>query len=447
MGNHTETKLYSHEQSASLLPNQPYTAMNYHYGMLLGVDDFVTDQTYHRGKIRLHNAWLHGAGVIWGLKCTAHLDRSELRVDPGLALDGYGRELHNDTPKCVNIVKWFAKHKDDPEFSFSETGNKITFEAHIIIRHRSCLMRPVPALLDTCEGTSSSTAYSRIHETVEILLKSGSAPTTPRRRNHLLRVLFGIDEPSEDKDGNILKLDREALDAREAIFTAPFETRTAIAMEKFKKIAALDSIHESPAYDADDPEAYLFPEDASAEVLLANINIELKKEGDQWQLEKADVKNLVRDTLLATVSIQELLAGIGNNLYSSESSIELGPRVLPESVDFKDDTTLEFKVDKPLNPNTVVKELFAASQLVPDNFWQDISIDSTTLEPERVTVTVKFNTAPTGNFRFVAIGTGSKPLMGANNLPLAGDTASSPNGVSGPVHGRDFVWMKNLGNS
>ncbi len=446
MGNQTETKLYSHEQSASLLPNRPYTAMNYHYGMLLGVDDFVTDQAYHRGKIRLHNAWLHGAGTIWGLECTAHLDRSELRLDPGLALDGYGRELHNDTPKCVNIVKWFAKHKDDPEFSSSETVNKITFEAHIIIRHRSCLMRPVPALLDTCEGTSSSTAYSRIHETVEILLKSGSVPTTPRRRNHLLRVLFGIDKPAEDKDGNILKLDREALDAREAILTAPFETRTAIAVEKFQKIAALDSIHESPAYDADDPEAYLFPEDAIAEVLLANINIQLKKEGDQWQLEKAEIDNLVRDTLLATASIQELIAGIGNTLYSSGSSIELGPRVKPESVKLNG-TTLEFQVDKALNDNTVIPEVFTASQLVASG-WQDISISSSQLTNQNKTVSVTLNDDPDGNvFRFVAIGTGSNPLMGENNLPLAGDIASSPNGVFGAMHGRDFVWMKNLGNS
>ena len=145
------THLCDHDDSGGLLPNRPWDAVNYHYGMLLGVEDFVTDQSYHRGKMRLHNAWLHGSGVVWGLKVGADIARGELRVEPGLALDGFGRELHSDQPQCVNVGRWFAAHREDAGFTFTEAGDgTITFDkqVEVVLRHRACLMRPVPALLE-----------------------------------------------------------------------------------------------------------------------------------------------------------------------------------------------------------------------------------------------------------------------------------------------------------
>ena len=41
----------------------PFYSLNYHFGMLLGVDDFATEQAHHAGKMRLHNAWLHRSGA------------------------------------------------------------------------------------------------------------------------------------------------------------------------------------------------------------------------------------------------------------------------------------------------------------------------------------------------------------------------------------------------
>ena len=89
MAGYTKTKICENDQGSSPLPVQPYVAVNYHYGMLLGVDDFVTDQSYHRGKMRLHNAWLHGSGVIRGLEVSEDPERNELRVDAGLAMERY----------------------------------------------------------------------------------------------------------------------------------------------------------------------------------------------------------------------------------------------------------------------------------------------------------------------------------------------------------------------
>ena len=49
-----------------LIADDPYTALHFHFGMLLGVDDFETEQAYHRAKHCLHQAWMHGPGVVWG---------------------------------------------------------------------------------------------------------------------------------------------------------------------------------------------------------------------------------------------------------------------------------------------------------------------------------------------------------------------------------------------
>src|SRR5215211_7415462 len=91
------------------LPVDPFTGLRFHFGMLLGVDDFESEQAYHRGKMRLHNGWLHGEGVVWGLLVDAPLVegggadlKGELRVRPGLALDAAGRELYLAATACVS---------------------------------------------------------------------------------------------------------------------------------------------------------------------------------------------------------------------------------------------------------------------------------------------------------------------------------------------------------
>jgi len=49
-------------------PGDPFTRLHYHYGQLLGAEDFNTEQRYFLLRSRLHNAVLHGFGTVWGLK-------------------------------------------------------------------------------------------------------------------------------------------------------------------------------------------------------------------------------------------------------------------------------------------------------------------------------------------------------------------------------------------
>src|SRR5215471_2615568 len=103
----------SEDGSGTLNPTNPFFALRTQFGMLLGVDDFETLQGYNHGQMRLHNAWLHGEGVIWGLDVGLDKDHNEIRVTPGLALDLTGRFLHLDSQACVDVTKWFEVHKKD----------------------------------------------------------------------------------------------------------------------------------------------------------------------------------------------------------------------------------------------------------------------------------------------------------------------------------------------
>jgi hypothetical protein len=69
--------------------------VNYMTGMLLGVDDFKTEQEYLGNRLRRHNRLLHGAGIAAGLNVTVEQDTagSRITIAPGLALDPAGNEI------------------------------------------------------------------------------------------------------------------------------------------------------------------------------------------------------------------------------------------------------------------------------------------------------------------------------------------------------------------
>jgi hypothetical protein len=74
--------------------------VNYTTGMLLGVDDFNTEQQYLRGRLQRQNRLLHGAGIATGLNVTVVQDSagSRITIAPGLALDAEGNEICVEQP-------------------------------------------------------------------------------------------------------------------------------------------------------------------------------------------------------------------------------------------------------------------------------------------------------------------------------------------------------------
>src|SRR5690606_10258158 len=151
-------------QGDAQLPIDPWRSLAVHFGMLLGTDDFQTIDAYHRGKMWLHAGWLHREGVVWGLRPSFVAATGELRLEPGLALDACGRELHLDRPACIALGAWFSTHAGrllgdgteegtivpaDPTIGLEHLEDgRVRLHAHVRMRFVGCLDRQVPALLE-----------------------------------------------------------------------------------------------------------------------------------------------------------------------------------------------------------------------------------------------------------------------------------------------------------
>ena len=68
------TSTRSDSTLATSLGADPFWSLAVHYGMLLGVSDFQVLMANPRGKLRLHQAWQHGPGVVWGYPVSVRPD-------------------------------------------------------------------------------------------------------------------------------------------------------------------------------------------------------------------------------------------------------------------------------------------------------------------------------------------------------------------------------------
>jgi hypothetical protein len=423
-----------------LLPVNPFMALHYHFGMLLGVDDFETEQAYHRAKMRLHNAWLHREGVVWGFGVRLDTERVEIRVTPGLALDAAGHELHLESDACLNLGEWFDKHQEDPDFQIETIGEQKRFNAHVLIRFKACLTRQVPALMEPCNNADTATAYSRVFETLEILLLPNLAAARPLPF-HRLRLMFGLDEPKQQEGSTENRPEDQAvLNEVEQVRALPSAEQPAAWLALFHRLAALDEIEMKPAMSEDGARLLFFPGQEDEPVLLANISdLTLSKQNGSWVLSGGTVDTGVRPTHVATTTIQDLLCGllVEKAATGAERLSPSGPRVDPDSVTMSDNEIV-LQLDQPLGAASVVPAAFSVSVFDATRGWRIHPITAS-IDDALTTVTLRPKTSVfrKGLTRIIARGTGATPLLGANQLPLAGATADAP-----APQGTDFVLMK-----
>ncbi|HZI15773.1 MAG TPA: hypothetical protein VE153_35735 [Myxococcus sp.] len=162
------------------VPGEPFTQLRFHYGMLLGAEDFATEQREKVLRRRLHQAMLHGAGTVWGLRLDMGPEqegrRRQVIVRPGLAVDPLGRDLYVDQDQCLDITG-LARHAIWAELPAAPTGTGRK-RAHVVLRHETCLAQPVPAITPPCNEPGDAVAYSRTLERFRIDL-SATAPADP----------------------------------------------------------------------------------------------------------------------------------------------------------------------------------------------------------------------------------------------------------------------------
>lgn len=71
--------------------------------MVLSAHDLQTDEAYRLSARRRHELAGHEWGIVLGLALAVGADRSTVRLQPGVAVDGFGREIVVDEPVDVDM--------------------------------------------------------------------------------------------------------------------------------------------------------------------------------------------------------------------------------------------------------------------------------------------------------------------------------------------------------
>jgi hypothetical protein len=414
---------------ATTLPADPFTNLAVQFGMLLGVADFDALAANPRGKMRLHNAWLHGEGVVWGYPVTVDEASRELRVGPGLALDAVGHELYLSFLSCLDLGAWFDATSAD-----KTAGLKVhddgSFDAYVVVRYAACLAQPVPAMSSPCDGSANDIAYSRINETVELLLKPNSAPerrvTFPR-----LRGLFGVPATNQP--------DEAVRGALSRIADMPEGDRAQGWLDELRRILALETEGLAPigleTGDADS--SRLFPVDEPVDVVLAQLfGITLTEGADGTR--SASVGSIdpsVRWSHVPTATIVELLSALGNTGRAGGTVVDAGgPRIDPSTAEWDEDedsivvTTSGTFIEGTIESGTTIASIHPTQR---DAGWTEVPF---TAEFDQRNDTLRFRlTPPPRRPRLVRVlmrGTGPVPVMGRSRSP-----DGPPVAFAGPVGG------------
>jgi hypothetical protein len=405
--------------SATDLPVNPFLALRVAYGMLLGEDDFRTLMGNPRGKHMLHAAWLHGCGVVWGYRVSVEGERTlTLKVSPGLAVDGLGRELLADTSWCLDVRQWLTTQHD----AIDQTCRTQTLHAHLVVRHDCCPTTPVPTLADPCDITRKHDDYSRVAEGVRLELRLGRCPVRSRPY-HRVRVLLGLDDVGDDDPAG-----ENAAAALDTVLGRHPDERPRAMLREFRRMASADAADLAPASEPGENWPTLFPVlDSGSDMVLAGVEIDLRDRDGRNEID-VHVDCGVRTTLLPTSALQELTCAVTPAVLSRDAVAEAGgPRVIPEVEWNEDATMLSFRVTAPLVHGSLSRRAVQLTSLA-ERGWVEEDIDSVRYDDAGQRVTVTLN-APPGNevVRLIARGTGGAPIFGRNPaVPLAGLVGGPP---------------------
>ena len=395
------------------LPDSPQCAPNYHFGMLLGVEDFRAEQGFHVGRLRRHQRLLHGSGVVAGFAVTFNGDNFEVRVGPGYAIDALGRDLVLDVAQCVSLPRWWLVHRQDDAFHDIVNPDNATFDLDVVACYANCLGSPVPAIAEPCAGDAADVAYSRICEIVKLSLvrTPEPLPAPPAPPFHLLRMWLGLAEPRTDAEGGVLESDQWLLDRLDAIEAMPLADQSAGRAELEREVfarAVAEQSPETPARESEEDDAFCL-----TLARLHDVHVQLTPGG--WTAVVGAVELGVRESLLPTSLLQTLLLKEPPPVPAAS-----GPVVVPGGATING-TQIDLAFSQKLAPASITAAAFAVSEFVDADGWKPFTLGNPAYDetdPAKPVVHLGLDRAPAGDpVRITIIGGGNAPLLGANLIP------------------------------
>ncbi len=139
------------------------TRVRYFDHQVLRLQEFTTEQAYHVGMRRRHNIAHHTWGIVVGLQASVDSD-GQVTVTPGMAVDGYGRELVLPTLAHLSAASLFDRDTEGLD---------------ILLYYGEQDSDPAPAGYAGCAPTQSTRWQERVDLRLEAAAPATGAPWRP----------------------------------------------------------------------------------------------------------------------------------------------------------------------------------------------------------------------------------------------------------------------------
>jgi hypothetical protein len=199
----------------------PDLRVNYQFGLVLGVDEFEQEDLYFRERDERASRVLHGYGTATGLHVTAGRPGVaptdvEVRVEPGVAIDQFGRPVVVRSAQCARVGAWLAgeeqraaaDRRPSPMQAHVRPSGDLTL--YVVAEYSSCLDALVPLPGNPCGCDDDVTAPSRVRDSWNLGFR-WEPPVMPHWDG--VRALADLLNPIELHDGSPLHSDELALAA------------------------------------------------------------------------------------------------------------------------------------------------------------------------------------------------------------------------------------------
>lgn len=147
----------------AIQPLDPNKRVNYLHGLILGVDEFRQEEFYLLEKNRQHNRALHGYGTVCGLAVSQSAESAgtEIKVNPGMALNYCGQVIQVPTTQCAVIEEWLAANS---AAIIERLGSPAAgpLSLYLMLCYRECETDLVPIPAGPCQSLEEITAASRL---------------------------------------------------------------------------------------------------------------------------------------------------------------------------------------------------------------------------------------------------------------------------------------------
>ncbi len=425
----------SHDRELVLLgevdgavPGDPWSHLRFHYGQLLGEQDFTSEQRTRVLRHRLHLALFHGSGTAFGLEIRSASGGAQIKVCPGLAVDAAGREIFVDKEQCLDVQglhakKGFWAKLKEVERPRTAGGDDVARaevrRAYVVLTYNACLGERIPAISQPCSGEDDAWTFGRLFDRYAIRLVEARPP-----------------DP--------LDLQREWIEAGRR--NGPRDEWSTLRDELLAFLM-------DPSCDADDPHrephghhldklGRLWQRFQEAPVLLGSVDLAHFGTAEEGKTQVYDIDNSIRPLLPGVQTLGEEVLGqrlIGDDLREpiKVKSIEL--ELVPETANSIVRGTIE--LTRSPHADTVNTKSVRLYRLEGGG-WNDIAIDPPTIvDQTRIVFDTRRDAGPwTGDqpYQIVVVGGSDFPILADHTAPEAGRPAPLAGWWNEPVpdHGR-----------